>query len=38
MWVSAVIAVVGAVLAAVLMPRRAAKASQEALMGIPQER
>jgi len=37
MWVSASIAVVGAALAAVLMPRRAAKASQEALMGIPQD-
>jgi EmrB/QacA subfamily drug resistance transporter len=37
MWVSAGIAVVGAALAAVLMPRRAAKASQEALMGIPQD-
>jgi DHA2 family multidrug resistance protein-like MFS transporter len=33
----AVIAVAGAVLAAVLMPRRATKPSQEALMGIPQD-
>ncbi|TCM42663.1 MFS transporter [Kribbella sp. VKM Ac-2568] len=38
MWVSAGIAVVGAALAAVLMPKRAAKASEEALMGIPQDR
>ncbi|MFG1908567.1 DHA2 family efflux MFS transporter permease subunit [Kribbella sp. NPDC048928] len=37
MWVSAGIAVVGAVLAAVLMPKRAEKASQDALMGIPQD-
>jgi len=33
MWVSAGIAIAGAVLAAVLRPKRAAKASQEALMG-----
>ncbi|MFG1623741.1 MFS transporter [Kribbella sp. NPDC049227] len=37
MWVSAGIAVAGAVLAAVLMPKQAAKASQEALMGIKQD-
>ncbi|WP_406055790.1 MFS transporter [Kribbella sp. NBC_00889] len=37
MWVSAGIAVVGAVLAAVLMPKQATKASQEALMGIKQD-
>jgi hypothetical protein len=29
--------VTGAVLAAVVMPKRAAKPSQEALMGIPQD-
>ncbi|GAA1607424.1 DHA2 family efflux MFS transporter permease subunit [Kribbella hippodromi] len=34
MWVSGGIAVAGAVLAAVLMPKRAAKASQDALMGV----
>ncbi|WP_132191176.1 hypothetical protein [Kribbella orskensis] len=38
MWVSAAIAIVGAALAAALMPKRAAKASEEALMGIPQDR
>ena len=37
MWVSAGIALVGAALAATLMPKRATKASQEALMGIPQD-
>ena len=37
MWVSAGIAVAGAVLAAVLMPKQATKASQEALMGIKQD-
>lgn len=37
MWVSAGIAVAGAILAAVLMPKRAEKASQDALMGIPQD-
>lgn len=37
MWVSAGIAVAGAVLAAVLMPKQAAKASPEALMGIKQD-
>jgi EmrB/QacA subfamily drug resistance transporter len=37
MWVSAGIAVAGAVLAAILMPKRAAKASQDALMGLPQD-
>jgi hypothetical protein len=37
MWVSAGIAVVGAVLAGVLMPKRAAKAPRDALMGIPQD-
>jgi hypothetical protein len=38
MWVSAGIAVAGAVLAAVLMPKRAAKASPETLMGIPADK
>ena len=38
LWVSAGIAVAGAVLAAVLLPARAAKPSQEALMGIPQDK
>ena len=38
MLVSAGIAVAGAVLAAVLLPARAAKPSQEALMGIPQDK
>jgi EmrB/QacA subfamily drug resistance transporter len=37
MWVSAGIALVGAALAVTLMPKRATKASQEALMGIPQD-
>ncbi|TCC50225.1 DHA2 family efflux MFS transporter permease subunit [Kribbella capetownensis] len=37
MWASAGIAVAGAVLAAVLMPKQATKASQEALMGIKQD-
>ncbi|HET6742830.1 MAG TPA: DHA2 family efflux MFS transporter permease subunit [Kribbella sp.] len=37
MWVSAGIAVAGAVLAAILMPKQAAKASQDALMGLPQD-
>jgi hypothetical protein len=37
MWVSAGIAVVGAVLAGVLMPKQAAKAPRDALMGIPQD-
>jgi MFS transporter, DHA2 family, multidrug resistance protein len=37
MWVSAGIAAAGAVLAAVLMPKHATKASQEALMGIKQD-
>ncbi|MEV5967456.1 DHA2 family efflux MFS transporter permease subunit [Kribbella sp. NPDC051952] len=37
MWVSAGIAVVGAVLAALLMPRRAKKASPEVLMGVQQD-
>ncbi|TDW76400.1 DHA2 family efflux MFS transporter permease subunit [Kribbella pratensis] len=37
MWVSAAIAAVGAILAAVLMPKRAAKASQDALMGVQQD-
>jgi len=37
MWVSAGIAVAGAVLAAVLMPKQAKKASAEALMGIKQD-
>jgi predicted MFS family arabinose efflux permease len=37
MWVSAGIAVCGVVLAAVLMPRRAAKASQDVLMGVTQD-
>jgi hypothetical protein len=34
MWVSAGIGVAGALLAAVLMPRQAAKASKDALMGV----
>jgi DHA2 family multidrug resistance protein-like MFS transporter len=37
MWVSAGIGIVGATLAAVLMPKRAAKASQDALMGVSQD-
>jgi hypothetical protein len=37
MWVSAAIAAVGAILAAVLMPKRAAKTSQDALMGVQQD-
>jgi hypothetical protein len=37
MWVSAGIAVAGAVLAAVLMPARAEKPSQDALMGVKQD-
>jgi MFS transporter, DHA2 family, multidrug resistance protein len=37
MWVSAGIALVGAVLAATLMPKRATKASEEALLGIRRE-
>ncbi|WP_432893246.1 DHA2 family efflux MFS transporter permease subunit [Kribbella sp. CA-245084] len=37
MWVSAAIAAVGAILAAVLMPKRAAKASRDALMGVQQD-
>jgi glutamate-1-semialdehyde aminotransferase len=37
MWVSAGIAVAGAILAAVLMPKRATKASQDALIGVQQD-
>jgi len=37
MWVSAGIAVAGAVLAAALMPKRAAKPSREALMGVEKQ-
>jgi DHA2 family multidrug resistance protein-like MFS transporter len=37
MWVSAAIAAAGAILAAILMPKRAAKASQDTLMGVQQD-